>query len=105
MFLTNFFLQLIPHFHWHDTYLSKLIVLTRRNIVNQIKLGFKSNQTPNFWEVFGNKRFINLKHYFQNHNKKNSQTKTKGSIQNQKLNKTNVNMDSSLMEPTFHMGK
>jgi len=100
-----FFLQLIPHFHWHDTYLSKLIVLTRRNIVNQIKLGFKSNQTPNFWEVFGNKRFINLKHYFQNHNKKNSQTKTKGSIQNQKLNKTNVNMDSSLMEPTFHMGK
>jgi hypothetical protein len=31
-----------------DTYLSKLIVLTRCNIVKGIKLGFKSNQTPFF---------------------------------------------------------
>jgi hypothetical protein len=54
-----------------DTYLSKLIVLTKCNIVKGIKLGFKSNQTPFFWEAFGNKRFTNSKQCFENHIKKN----------------------------------
>ncbi len=80
-----------------DTYLSKLIVLTRCNIVNGIKLGFKSNQTPVFWEAFGNKRFTNLKQCFENHTQKNYQKKTKSFVQNQKLDNTNVDMDSLIM--------
>jgi hypothetical protein len=87
-----------------DTCLSKLIVLTRCNIVNGIKLDFKSNQTTIFWEAFGNKRFTNSKQCFENHTKKNYQTKPNVMF-TQKLNNPNVDMDSSLMEPTYHSGQ